>query len=267
MQPKPNSLGPKYSAAFQDASVVAAYPTRPPYPAKTFDILVGLMASEPHNVLDVGCGTGDIARRLAALVARVDAVDVSSRMIALGKTLPGGDGPNLRWIEGTAEAAPIEPPYAMVTAAESLHWMDWPVVMPRLRDALVADGYLAMIERCEQSPWYDDLRPLFNHYSTNREFRPYTLSDELAHRGLFSTTGKRTTAGTPFDQSVDAYIESLHSRSSFSRERMRPEDVAAFDAHVRHVVAPYAQGDMLIYLVDATVVWGKPAPLARVVLP
>lgn len=96
MQPKPKHLGPAYAAQFQDAAIVSAYPTRPPYPAEVFEILTGLITAEPQVALDVGCGTGDVARRLAPLMARVDAVDVSWRMIARGKTLPGGDAPNLR---------------------------------------------------------------------------------------------------------------------------------------------------------------------------
>ncbi|HEX8036810.1 MAG TPA: class I SAM-dependent methyltransferase, partial [Ktedonobacterales bacterium] len=119
MQPKPKHLGPTYAAQFQDAAIVAAYPARPPYPAEVFEILAGLITAEPRTVLDMGCGTGDVARRLAPLTTRLDAVDVSSRMIALGKTLPGGNAPNLCWIVAAAEDAPLEPPYTLITAGES----------------------------------------------------------------------------------------------------------------------------------------------------
>lgn len=258
MQPKPTSLGPKYASAFQDASVVAAYPARPPYPADVFDILLGLMPDGPRTVLDIGCGTGDVARRLAPLVARVDAVDVSARMIARGKSLPGGDAASLRWIEGPAESAPIEPPYALVTAGESMHWMDWPVVMPRLRDALVTGAYVAVLERDWRLPWRDDLRPLVKRYSTNREYRPYVLSDELVSRGLFAKSGEQVTAWVPFVQSIDDYIDSLHSQSSFSRERMLPADLAAFDSAVRALVAPHAPDGGITLDVRARIFWGEP---------
>jgi SAM-dependent methyltransferase len=105
MQPKSKHLGPAYAAQFQDAAVVAAYPTRPPYPPEVFEILAGLITIEPRVVLDVGCGTGDVARRLAPLVARVDAMDVSWRMIARGRTLLAGDAPNLRWIRRRGRCA------------------------------------------------------------------------------------------------------------------------------------------------------------------
>jgi SAM-dependent methyltransferase len=260
MQPKPKHLGPAYAAQFQDAAVVAAYPTRPPYPAEVFEILAGLITIEPRVVLDVGCGTGDVARWLAPLTARLDAVDASSRMIALGKTLPGGNAPNLRWIVAPAEDAPLEPPYALITAGESLHWMDWPVVMPHLRSALAPGAYLAVIERGEErSSWSDDLLRLITRYSTNCDFQPYNLLSELESRGLFTKVDERRTRLVPFEQSVEDYIESIHSRNGLSRDRMRPEDVAAFDAGVRELVAPHAQSGMLRLQISAMVIWGVPA--------
>ncbi|MGH2560279.1 MAG: class I SAM-dependent methyltransferase, partial [Thermomicrobiales bacterium] len=142
--PKPDHLAPKYGAQFQDASVVAAYHHRPHYPAPIFDLLTGLIADEPRVVLDIGTGPGAIARELAARVERVDAVDPSRGMIEQGRALPGGDRPNLVWIEGYAEDAPLNPPYALITAGQSLHWMEWAVVMPRFRDLLTPNGVLAI---------------------------------------------------------------------------------------------------------------------------
>jgi SAM-dependent methyltransferase len=78
------------------------------YPAEVFTVLRGLITDAAPAVLDVGCGTGDIARRLSPLVERVDAVDVSAAMIEHGRRQAGGDacvqrqGPNgdaaCRWL-------------------------------------------------------------------------------------------------------------------------------------------------------------------------
>jgi SAM-dependent methyltransferase len=261
VQPKPKHLGPEYAAQFQDAAIVAAYPTRPPYPQEVFELLAGLIAGEPRIALDVGCGTGDLTRRLAPLVERVDAVDVSERMIARGKTLPGGDASNIRWIAGAAEDARLEPPYTLITAGESFHWMDWRVVMSRLGDALAPGAYLALVERNDHSsPWSDALLRLIVQYTTNRDFQPYNVIAELEARSLFRTAGEHRTAAVPFEQSVEDYIESIHSRNGFSRDRMRPEDAAAFDASVRELVTPYAVGGVLSLGVAATVIWGIPTP-------
>ena len=259
MLPKPAHLGPRYGAQFADLGVVAAYPHRPPYPAETFEILVGLVTDAPRAVLDAGCGTGDLARRLAELVGRVDAVDPSAAMLALGRTLPGGAAPNLRWVLGAIEEAPLQPPYALVTAGESLHWMEWSVALPRFRAALSPAGYLALVGRETPGlPWAGDLLRLIQRYSTNREFQPYDLVEELEARSLFRVAGERRTAPVPFQQPVEAYVESIHSRNGFSRDRMTADAADAFDAAVRDLLWPFAHDAMLHLQIVGTVVWGEP---------
>jgi SAM-dependent methyltransferase len=258
-EPKPAFLGPETASAFQDASVVRAYPYRPPYPESLFPLLVGLIAGDRRITLDVGAGTGDIARRLAPLVERVDAIDWSDAMIALGKQLPGGNSPRLRWMQGRAEQAPLDPPYGLATAGESLHWMEWGVVMPRLRQALAPGGFVAIIER-EELPvaWSDDLLALIRRYSTHRDYRPINLSDELARRSLFTKVGEWRSARETVRQSIDDYLESMHSRSSFSRERMPAEDLTAFDTALRALLERHAVDGQVELRLAATAVWGTP---------
>lgn len=72
---RPVHLTTEVAEGFQDEQVVAVYHQRPPYPAEAFTLLLELAAGGP--VLDLGCGPGDIARRIAPHVERVDAVDFS----------------------------------------------------------------------------------------------------------------------------------------------------------------------------------------------
>jgi SAM-dependent methyltransferase len=249
MRPKPAHLGPTYGAQFADVAVAAAYDRRPPYPAELFAILTDLIPERPRTVADAGCGSGDLARPLAALVGRVDAVDPSAAMIARGRARPGGDAANLRWIESTIEAAALDGTYGLITAGESLHWMEWAVTLPRFRDLLAPGGVLAIVGRAHPDlPWWHAVLRLIGRYSTNKDFRPYDLLEELATRGLFRESG----------QSVDDYIESIHSRNGFSRDRMTTADADAFDAAVRAAVAPYAEDGLLSLPISGTVVWGVP---------
>jgi SAM-dependent methyltransferase len=256
---KPAYLGPEFSASFGDASVVAAYAYRSPYPAEVFAILRELIVDEPRVVLDAGCGRGDIARALVTHVERVDAVDVSAAMIAAGKQLSGGDDPRLRWILSRVEDAPIEPPYALVAAGQSLHWMDWNVVLPRFADALTERGVLAIVsEETQPVPWGEGISPLIKGYSLNQAYRPFDMLAEWERSGLWIKHGERRTAPVPFRQSTEHYIESFHGRSSLSRDRMRPEDAAAFDADLRALVEPFAADGQIELQVIGSVVWGKP---------
>jgi trans-aconitate methyltransferase len=175
MIPKPKHLEPKYGAQFKDESIVDAYRYRPPYPEELFDILGRLITSNNKSVLDIGCGSGNLVRRLINRVDRIDAVDFSQAMIELGKNLPGGDHPNLRWIHGPVEDVPLSPPYGLITAAQSLHWMAWDVVFPRFQKILAPGGYLAIVGNRPSSTAWDaeigDIIRRYSFYSVNRRIR------------------------------------------------------------------------------------------------
>jgi len=261
MLPKPDHLGPEYAAQFTDPSVAAVYHLRPPYLDEVFDVLTDLIVDQPRVVLDVGTGTGEIARRMAVRVDRVDAVDPSREMIAKGRLLPGGDASNLRWRCGFAEDVALSPPYALVTAAASLHWMDWTVVLSRFRDVLTPNGMLAIVEDREvASPWAAVVRVLCARFSTNRAYQPYRLIDELETRGLFQQVGCYETHVSRFDQSVDEYVESFHARNGFSRDRMAPGQAAEFDRQLRSLLIPFESDGTVGVRHTNEIVWGVPAP-------
>ena len=259
MVAKPAFLGPVHAAAFQDSDVAAAYHNRPPYPDAVFELLAELPVGQPRVVLDLGCGTGAIACRLAPTVQRVDALDVSPAMIEEGRRSPGGDHPAIRWIVGRAEDAPIDPPYSMVTAGTSLHWMDWEVVLPRVGHALTPGGLLVLIsEGFVPPPWQRELIAIIVRYSMNQDYQPgFDLPTELEARGLFQVQGRRKTAPTPFRQGLDAYVESFHARSGLSRARMGADAARSFDAEVRALVSRHQDPVVELQLVS-DVTWGRP---------
>lgn len=262
MQPKPEQFSRSFAEAFKDSQVVDAYRYRPAYPDEVFDILAGLIVDEPCAVLDVGAGSGDIARRLVERVERVervDAVDFSQNMIGRGRQLPNGDHPHLHWIYGKVEEVPLTPPYALITAGSSIHWMDWPVAFPRFRSLLTPNGLLALVyRRALPMPWDAELRQLRAQYSTRERHRGAHVVEELESRGFFTRQGEKETTPVPFFQSVDNFIEGLHSRSSFSWERMGQQKALAFDQQVRALLLQHQSDGMLPFQVVGTVTWGTP---------
>lgn len=256
LQPKPLHLTPQYGAQFADRSVASAYPFRPPYPDETFEILSALAIDTPRHILDLGAGTGDIARRLAPRVEMIDAVDPSEAMIARGRALPGGDNPRINWIVSSAEEFDYTTRYSLVVAAESLHWMEWDVVLPLIKKSLSPNGKLAIVNRRTlDEHWSEDVWKLIAEYSTNRDYIRYDLIEELAIRNLFIAKEVLTTKPMEFSQSIDDYIESFHSRNGFSRQRMG-DDAEKFDRAVRDLVTPFAHDGMLPLRVIAEVVIG-----------
>jgi ubiquinone/menaquinone biosynthesis C-methylase UbiE len=260
MEPKPAFLRPQVASAFQEASVIGAYPRRAPYPESLFHKLAELIAGPSGAVLDVGTGPGDIARRLAPYVERVDAVDWSAGIIALGQRLRGGHDPRIRWIQGRIEEVALDPLYGLITAGESLHWMDWSAILPRFAAALEPGGFLAIVNRDEQSiPWREAFTPIIRQYSTNQDYRPYDMIQGLEARGLFRKTGTWRSEPFAFAQPVEEYIEALHAMSSFSRERMDPTAISAFDDKARTILLAHADTDGILHMrIMGSIEWGTP---------
>ena len=259
---KPKHLGPEYGDQFKDRSVADAYVNYPPYAAEVFEVLECLIQDEPRIVLDVGCGTGEVARPLAAHVERVDAVDQSAAMIEIGLSREGGDLPNIRWVCRSAEDFAYDTRYSLVVAGASLHWMDWYKVLPRMAGALSDRGYLAIVggRGMDATPWNDELSKIIPTYSTNRDYESYDLIDELERRSLFSVVGRKRTAPQEYRMSVDRYVEMFHARNGFSRQRMDAQSAAEFDTAVRELVAPFAVDHVLTFNVTTGITWGHPSP-------
>jgi ubiquinone/menaquinone biosynthesis C-methylase UbiE len=258
---KPQHLSLTYAEQFKERSIVQAYAHRPPIPDAVFEVLTNLIADRPRTVLDAGCGTGAIARQLVPFVDHIDAVDFSNAMIEVGRQLQNGNHPHLRWIEASIEQAVLDPPYALIVAAGSLHWMNWDVVMPRFHSMLTPLGTLAIVWQSEiAQPWHKELNQLVSHYSTNQDYQPFNLIAELTKRNMFRQRGEQHLSPYLFRQSIDSYVESIHSRNGFSRERMTSEAAQAFDYDVAHLLKMAYPNAMVEIEILGHVVWGDPAP-------
>lgn len=259
MQPEPPDVRAYYADTFKDRRVVDAYRHRPPYPDEVFAILASLLTDKPRAVLDVGAGPGDLARRIVEFAERVDAVDFSASMIEQGRQLPKGDHPRLRWIYGKVEEVQLSPPYALITAGSSIHWLEWDKAFSLFRSVLTPHGYLALVyRRTLAMPWDAELKKLRVPFAAHPSARGSRVVEELERRGFFQKHGEQVTAPVAFSQSIEDYIKGLHSRSSFSRELMGQQQAAELDQQVRDLLLQYYPDGILPLQVVGTVIWGIP---------
>lgn len=242
---------------FTDPLVARLYERRPPYPEGVFAALARRLVA-PRSVLDAGAGTGALARKMSSFAERIDAIEPSAAMIAEGRRLPGGSNPRIRWIEGRAEGVELDPPYGLVVCGESLHWMDLAVVLPRFREALAPGAYLAVVGNANvHGPYRQEVWAVTDRYAAVAK-HPET-ADAIAGvlaSGLFTIEGEERTELMPFEQSLDEYIEFLHSTSVLSRAQLGNR-AGAFDAEVRDVFARHGI-DRLRYEVVGSVTWAAP---------
>ncbi len=108
-------------------------------------LLLDQLPPGPGVALDVGCGGGRFARRLAATGMHVEAIDRSGPMIDLARAA-GSPGPgtiSYRQADVTSEKLPEEA-YDFISCLASLHHVPFDTVT-KLRDALVPGGVLAVL--------------------------------------------------------------------------------------------------------------------------
>ncbi|TMC67891.1 MAG: methyltransferase domain-containing protein [Chloroflexi bacterium] len=237
--------------------VARVYRYRPEYPSAVFDILRRLIIA-PRTVLDAGCGTGALTRHLVDLAARVDAVDPSAAMIEEARHLPGGGDSRIRWIVASAETAPLDPPYGLITTGQSLHWMDHGIVMPRFHDALAPGGRLVAtdIDWVYPPAWRDALVGIIKRYSPVKSPFVTDLFGDLVQRGLFERAGFQRTSLVPVELSIEDFVAALHSTSSLSQVTLG-DRASAFADEVRALFARL-QEDPVRFAVAGNVVWGRP---------
>ena len=119
---------------------------RPTYPDQLFEDLVALGDMDASSsVLEVGCGTGQATRALAARATSVTAVELGEAMAELARERLA-DLPNV-----TVETSSFETwddggrRFDVAVAASSWHWVDPLVGWRRAHDVLHPDGSMALL--------------------------------------------------------------------------------------------------------------------------
>ena len=181
---------------------------------------------------------------------------------------PGGNAPNLVWVHARVEDAPLETAaYGLVTAGESLHWLEWDTVMPRFARAL-APGWRAGDRRARLGRASRLARAAATRLQTLLA-GPHVADRQPARRASATrpVRGRRATAlwTGAWGPTVDAYVEARHSQRSFSRTHMGEVAAArvrcrAAGGHRRGVrrARNRAGWRRLRLAVSATVTWGRP---------
>lgn len=108
------------------------------------DFLLRQLPARVENVLDVGCGHGLFAQRLASCAERVDALDVDPQSLQIARSQTRSS--NLRFIEGDFLTVELpEQHYDAITLVASLHHMDLSAALHRAKRLLTRDGTLLVL--------------------------------------------------------------------------------------------------------------------------
>lgn len=145
MTSPPESDARRYGTVFDE--VADEYDrTRPMYPDALVDRaceIAGLGSGDP--VLEIGCGTGQLTRSLAARGLRVTAVEPGGNLIRLaGQNLEGTGA--VKFVNARFEDAALpRGHFQAVFSASALHWVDPTVSWRKIAGTLAAGGTLALL--------------------------------------------------------------------------------------------------------------------------
>ena len=116
------------------------------FPRELFERLVAMgVGRSGQRLLDLGTGTGSLARGFAQRGASVVGVDPSEPLLVEARRLAHAQGVDVEYREGRAED--IDAPdgaFNVVTAGQCWHWFDRPVAAAECMRVLRPDGALAI---------------------------------------------------------------------------------------------------------------------------
>jgi ubiquinone/menaquinone biosynthesis C-methylase UbiE len=144
----PDATARRYGKVFDE--IAAEYDRRrPAYPDELIDqaCQVAGIGSGDH-VLEVGCGSGQLTRGLAARGLRVTALEPGTNLIALARQNLAEAG-DVKFVHAQFEDASLpREQFQAVFSASAFHWVDPKVGWQKAADVLVPGGTLALVQYC-----------------------------------------------------------------------------------------------------------------------
>ena len=110
-QPGDSEPGSGQLSVYADPRLAALYDTLNPPDASTAFYL-GLPGPPPARILDMGCGTGQLACEFAGRGHHVTGADPAAAMLAVARARPGGD--RVRWIQAGAAGLATSDRYDLI---------------------------------------------------------------------------------------------------------------------------------------------------------
>ncbi len=198
------------------ASYYARY--RYQFPAKFFRHLVERCGLDGQGcLLDLGCGTGQLAIPLAAYFHEVIGLDPEPEMLEQAALEAENTGAtNIRWVEGgSADLADLQDKlgtFRLVTIGNSFHWMDQAATLKKLDELVDPGGGLVITGASSGS--------LFTEAPDTEGWQ--TTLQQLLRKWL----GETRQAGSSTYRPPDELFEQILARSPFSKvELFEMEDL------------------------------------------
>lgn len=214
------------------------------FPPELFTRLAALRVGlAGQRIVDLGTGTGTLARGLAAAGCAVTGVDIAPEMMEQAGTQDAAAGLTVRYRVAPAEDTGLPgAAWDAVCAGQCWHWFDRPRVLAEVGRLLVEGGALAICYRdylvepgnvCAAS---EDLVSTYNPTWPNAEL----AADHTEWRAELASAGFDDLAAFEFDIDVpfshDAWRGRMRSSNGVGAS-LPAAEVAAFDADLARLLS------------------------------
>jgi len=127
--------------------------TRRGYPSEIIDTVITTAGLGPGAaVLEIGCGTGQLTRHLAALGFQLTAIDIGSAMISTARSNVT-DGATSFEVTSFEDLQVADCSFDLIISATAFHWIDPEMAWIKTARLLRPNGWLALLTTGEH---YDD---------------------------------------------------------------------------------------------------------------
>jgi SAM-dependent methyltransferase len=226
------------------------------YPPDVIETLAGTFGLTSDDiVIDLGCGTGQLALPIATRVRAVAGLDPEPDMLARARRAAAEQGiTNVTWLLGADTDMPAlvtllgGQPAGAVTIGQALHWMRYRELFPALAPLLRPGGGVAVVTNgtpvwLQDSAWSQALRGFLGQWlgTTLTSTCGTDEASQQRYRDTMTAAGFGVTEAS-FEYADDLDLEHLVGSlySALPVQRLPPPDQrATFAEQVRRAVAPH----------------------------
>jgi SAM-dependent methyltransferase len=215
--------------------------------------------------LDVACGTGAVARRLAAAGVRVTGVDLNADMLTMARSL----APDLTWVEGDAQALPFpSASFDLVTCQQGLQFIPDPAAALRSIHGVLRPGgrvAVALWRPLHTAPGFDKLTDALDRHigpdAGDMLRGPFRLGDPGPVRALVDAAGFADVRihnhchAAHFESAEDLVRSEIASTPlAAASESWTPETIPNMIAEVTAALADHIADDGVLFPICAYVI-------------
>ena len=213
-----------------------AYLSRIPYFPRFFREMAGAAnLDEKSFVLDLACGTGEIAVGIAGHCGEVLGIDKTAEMLSSGRALPA----NVRFLKADLNSEPISIPRrpSLVTIGRAIPYFDRNVVMPFLESALEDQGSVQVCGAgiSDSVAWLPSYNALCERYRKPK--LPLTFGGRAFFAGSRWKLTRRIRVKGALRSRPEGFFRNALSYPSLAKQILADQD--RFVRELNEILAPY----------------------------